>query len=71
MIFPTATFTIFFLIVLPLSWLAMADMRRWRVFIIVASYVFYGWWDWHFVFLLAGSTLWTQLLRRSDPRDGD
>jgi alginate O-acetyltransferase complex protein AlgI len=61
LIFPTATFTIFFLIVLPLSWLAMADMRRWRVFIIVASYIFYGWWDWHFVFLLAGSTLWTQL----------
>ena len=61
MIFPTATFTIFFLIVLPLSWLAMADMRRWRVFIIVASYIFYGWWDWHFIFLLAGSTLWTQL----------
>ena len=31
MLFPTATFTIFFLVVLPLSWLAMADMRRWRV----------------------------------------
>src|SRR5215475_12227946 len=39
----------------------MADMRRWRIFIIIASYVFYGWWDWHFVFLLAASTLWTQL----------
>ena len=47
---------------LPLSWLAMPDMRRWRPFIIVASYVFYGWWDWHFVFLLAGCTLWNQLL---------
>jgi D-alanyl-lipoteichoic acid acyltransferase DltB (MBOAT superfamily) len=59
LLFPTATFTIFFLVVLPLSWLAMSDMRRWRMFIIAASYVFYGWWDWHFVFLLAGCTLWT------------
>ena len=62
MIFPTATFAIFFLIVLPLSWLAMSEMRRWRVFIIAASYVFYGWWDWHFVFLLAGCTLWNHVL---------
>ena len=74
MIFPTATFTIFFLIVLPLSWLAMSDMRRWRVFIIAASYVFYGWWDWHFVFLLAGCTIWNHVLAvridRSTPRSG-
>ena len=62
MIFPTATFAIFFLVVLPLSWLAMSDLRRWRVFIIAASYVFYGWWDWHFVFLLAGCTLWNHVL---------
>jgi len=61
-IFPTATFTIFFLIVLPLSWLAMSDLRRWRIFIIAASYVFYGWWDWHFVFLLAGCTIWNHVL---------
>jgi len=61
-IFPTATFTIFFLIVLPLSWLAMSDLRKWRVFIIAASYVFYGWWDWHFVFLLAGCTIWNHVL---------
>jgi alginate O-acetyltransferase complex protein AlgI len=59
MIFPTATFTIFFLIVMPLSWLAMPHARLWRVFIICASLVFYGWWDWHFVFLLIGCTLWT------------
>src|SRR5262249_37216688 len=62
LLFPTATFTIFFLVVLPLSWLAMANMRRWRAFIIAASYVFYGWWDWHFVFLLAGCTIWNYLL---------
>src|SRR5262249_29470189 len=59
MIFPTATFTIFFLVVMPLSWLTMPYVRLWRLFIIAASLVFYGWWDWHFVFLLIGCTLWT------------
>ncbi len=62
MLFPTATFAIFFLIVLPLSWLTMPWPHRWRPFIIAASYVFYGWWDWRFVFLLAGCTIWNQLL---------
>ncbi len=62
MLFPTATFAIFFLLVLPLSWLTMPHPRRWRAFIIVASYVFYSWWDWRFVFLLAGSTLWNHAL---------
>jgi alginate O-acetyltransferase complex protein AlgI len=60
-LFPTATFAIFFVIVLPLSWLAMPRPHRWRLFIIFASYVFYGWWDWRFVFLLAGCTAWNQL----------
>jgi alginate O-acetyltransferase complex protein AlgI len=62
MLFPTATFAIFFLIVLPLSWLAMPKVHRWRPLIIAASYVFYSWWDWRFVFLLAGCTVWNQLL---------
>ena len=62
MLFPTATFAIFFLVVLPLSWLLMPSAHRWRPFIIAASYVFYGWWDWRFVFLLAGCTLWNQVL---------
>jgi len=61
-LFPTATFAIFFLLVLPLSWLTMPWPHRWRPFIVGASYVFYSWWDWHFVFLLAGSTLWNHVL---------
>ena len=57
MLFPTVTFAIFFTVVLPVSWFLMPHQRAWRVFIFVASYVFYGWWDWRFVFLLAGSTI--------------
>ena len=62
MLFPTGTFAIFFLIVLPLSWLLMPWVHRWRPFMILASFVFYGWWDWRFVFLLAGSIAWNQLM---------
>jgi alginate O-acetyltransferase complex protein AlgI len=61
-LFPTATFAIFFLLVLPLSWLTMPWPHRWRPFIIGASYVFYSWWDWRFVLLLAGCTVWNQVL---------
>jgi D-alanyl-lipoteichoic acid acyltransferase DltB (MBOAT superfamily) len=61
-LFPTATFAIFFLIVLPLSWFLMPRVHHWRPFIIVASYVFYAWWDWRFVLLLAGCTVWNQVL---------
>jgi alginate O-acetyltransferase complex protein AlgI len=61
-LFPTATFAIFFLLVLPLSWLTMPWPHRWRPFIVIASYVFYSWWDWRFIFLLAGCTLWNQVL---------
>jgi D-alanyl-lipoteichoic acid acyltransferase DltB (MBOAT superfamily) len=61
-LFPTVTFAVFFLLVLPISWALMRHGRAWRTFMIVASYVFYGWWDWRFCFLLAGSTVANQLL---------
>jgi D-alanyl-lipoteichoic acid acyltransferase DltB (MBOAT superfamily) len=57
MLFPTVTFAVFFLAVLPISWLLMPRPRLWQPFMLVASYVFYAWWDWRFVFLLAGSTV--------------
>ncbi len=62
MLFPTVTFAVFFLIVLPVSWALQPHQRAWRAFILVASYVFYGWWDWHFVFLLAASTVVNHVL---------
>lgn len=62
MLFPTVQFAIFFAIVLPTSWLLAHRRIPWRVFIIVASYVFYGAWDWRFVFLLGVSTLANQAI---------
>jgi D-alanyl-lipoteichoic acid acyltransferase DltB (MBOAT superfamily) len=61
-LFPTVTFAIFFLIVLPLSWALMPHRRVWQVWILLASYVFYAWWDWRFVLLLAASTVVNHVL---------
>ncbi len=61
MLFPTIDFAIFFGIVFVLNWLLAPFPRRWKVFIIIASYVFYAWWDWRFIFLLAASTATTTL----------
>jgi D-alanyl-lipoteichoic acid acyltransferase DltB (MBOAT superfamily) len=62
MLFPTFTFAVFFLIVMPLSWATMHRPARWRMFIIAASYVFYSWWDPRYVLLLGGSTLVNQMV---------
>jgi alginate O-acetyltransferase complex protein AlgI len=60
MLFPTVTFAIFFMIVLPVSWLLMPRRRRWKLFMLAASYFFYGYWNWRFIFLIAASTIANQ-----------
>ena len=58
MLFPTATFALFFALVLPLSWLLVPRPSVWRPFMIAASLVFYGWWNPRFVLLLVAVTIW-------------
>ena len=62
MLFPTITFTIFFLLVFVASWMLMPHFRLWKWFMIAASLVFYGWWDWRFVALLVVMAAGNQLL---------
>src|SRR3954452_8048863 len=50
------------MIVLPVSWALMRNQRAWRAWILLASFVFYAWWDWRFVFLLAASTIVNHVL---------
>jgi D-alanyl-lipoteichoic acid acyltransferase DltB (MBOAT superfamily) len=45
-----------------IRWLDLTGLVRWNVFVLLASYVFYGNYDWHFVALLAGSTVFNQLV---------
>jgi alginate O-acetyltransferase complex protein AlgI len=59
-LFPTITFAIFFLVVYAASWLLMPRLRLWKVMIVAAGYVFYGWWDWRFVLLLVAATVLNQ-----------
>ncbi len=69
MLFPTTDFAIFFGIVFIGNWLIAPFPRPWKIFTLVASYVFYAWWDWRFIFLLAVTTVFTilggQLVHRS------
>src|SRR3954447_19713590 len=60
MLFPTVEFALFVLVVLALSWLLMPRQALWKPFIVVASYVFYGYASWKFCLLLAAVTLANQ-----------
>ena len=56
MLFPTTDFAIFFAVVFTGNWLLNPHPRSWKLFMIAASFFFYSWWDWRYVFLLAAST---------------
>ena len=73
MLFPTVDFAIFFTLVFVGHWLLNHLARPWKLFMIVASYVFYAWWNVHFIWLLAGVTVMAQVgalavARQSDPK---
>ena len=57
MIFNSLDFAIFLPIVFLLYWFVFKKLRAQNILIVVASYVFYGWWDWRFLLLIAFSTL--------------
>jgi alginate O-acetyltransferase complex protein AlgI len=63
-LFPTVEFAVYFPIVLAISWALMPHLQWWKIFIVVASYVFYGTANWKFCFLLAGVTLGNHLFAR-------
>lgn len=58
MIFNSLDFGIFLPIVFFLYWFVFnKSLKKQNILILVASYVFYGWWDWRFLSLIAFSTL--------------
>jgi len=74
---PTALKVILWLAALGLAglgvvrWFDLQGLTRWNVFILFASYVFYGNYNWHFVALLAGSTVVNQVLASAIHRQDD
>jgi alginate O-acetyltransferase complex protein AlgI len=58
MLFNSFTFLVFFTIFFFLYWFVTGKNLRWQnIVTLVASYIFYSWWDWRFLFLLILSTL--------------
>jgi len=56
-LFPSLTFLLFFVGVFGFYWAALPARRSWRnAFLLVASYVFYAWWDWRFLGLIIFSS---------------
>ena len=54
MLFDSPAYFIFLIPVVLLYW--RLDRRAQNVVLLLASYFFYGWWDWRFVALMIGST---------------
>ena len=60
MLFNSIEFAIFLPVVFLLYWFVFnRNLKLQILFIVVASYVFYGWWDWRFLVLLAFTSLFS------------
>lgn len=57
MLFNSIDFAIFLPIVLTIYWIARGHRKLQNIWILTASYVFYGWWNWKFLSLIAFSTI--------------
>jgi D-alanyl-lipoteichoic acid acyltransferase DltB (MBOAT superfamily) len=58
MLFNSFTFFVFLPIVFILYWFVLrTKLKAQNALILVASYVFYAWWDWRFLSLILFSTL--------------
>lgn len=57
MLFHTLEFAVFLLVVWPIYLLARRTLRAQNLLLLVASYAFYGWWEWRYMPLLAFSTV--------------
>lgn len=56
MLFNSFDFIIFLPIVFLLYWYVFRSLRQQNIFVVIVSYVFYGWWDWRFLLLIAITT---------------
>ena len=58
MLFNSPEFLLFLPIVFGLYWfVTQRNLKAQNLLLLVASYVFYGWWDWRFLGLIALSTI--------------
>lgn len=57
MLFNSIEYLLFLPIVFALYWVMANHPKRQNVLIVVASYIFYGWWDWRFLILIAFTSI--------------
>ena len=57
MLFNSVDFAIFLPVVFLLYWFVFKKKETQNLLIAVASYIFYGWWDWRFLSLILFSTI--------------
>ena len=57
MLFNSFEFLVFLPVVFALYWFVFKKRKPQNALIVLASYVFYGWWDWKFLFLIAFTSL--------------
>lgn len=61
MLFNSVEFLLYLPVVFLLYWFVFKPLRWQNLFVVVASYVFYGWWDWRFLLLIALTTFCSYL----------
>lgn len=57
MLFNSFEFLLFLPLVFIGYWLLQKHLKAQNLFVVAASYLFYGWWDWRFLLLMAFTTL--------------
>jgi D-alanyl-lipoteichoic acid acyltransferase DltB (MBOAT superfamily) len=70
MIFNSISFAIFLPIVFALYWFVLkGKIKGQNILLIIASYFFYGWWDWRFLALIFFSSISDFLISKWIPMD--
>jgi D-alanyl-lipoteichoic acid acyltransferase DltB (MBOAT superfamily) len=62
-LFDSTAYVLFLVLVVLLYW--RLAFRKQNYLLLAASYLFYAWWDWRFLFLMAGSTLVDYVVARN------
>jgi len=66
MLFDSPVFFLFFILVALTYW--RLEFRQQNIFLLLASYLFYGWWDWRFLLLMIASTTLDYLIAHAIAR---
>lgn len=56
MLFNSLAFLIFMIIAFPTYWALQKQLKLQNTYLLILSYIFYGWWDWRFLGLIAASS---------------